>query len=66
MSQFFATGGQSIGVSASALVKLNEYSASNECSGLISSRMDWLDLLAVQGTLKEFSPTPQFKSILPY
>ena len=24
----------------------------NECSGLISSRMDWLDLLAVQGTLK--------------
>ena len=26
--------------------------ASNECSGLISFRMDWLDLLAVQGTLK--------------
>ena len=25
---------------------------SNECSGLISFRMDWLDLLAVQGTLK--------------
>ena len=25
--------------------------------------MDWLDLLAVQGTLKESSPTPQFKSI---
>ena len=25
---------------------------SNEHSGLISSRMDWLDLLAVQGTLK--------------
>ena len=24
----------------------------NEYSGLISSRMDWLDLLAVQGTLK--------------
>ena len=31
-------------------------------SGLISFRMDWLDLLAVQGTLKS-SPTPQFKSI---
>ena len=31
--------------------------------GLISFRMDWLDLLAVQGTLKESSPTPQFKSI---
>ena len=38
-------------------------STSNEYSGLISFRMDWLDLLAVQGTLKESSPTPQFKSI---
>ena len=37
-------------------------SPSNEYSGLISFRMDWLDLLAVQGTLKS-SPTPQFKSI---
>ena len=27
-------------------------SPSNEYSGLISSRMDWLDLFAVQGTLK--------------
>ena len=37
-------------------------SSSNEHSGLISFRMDWLDLLAVQRTLK--SPlTPQFKSI---
>ena len=27
-------------------------SPSNECSGLISFRMDWLDFLAVQGTLK--------------
>ena len=27
-------------------------SPSNEYSGLISSRVDWLDLLAVQGTLK--------------
>ena len=27
-------------------------SPSNECSGLISFRMDWLDILAVQGTLK--------------
>ena len=38
-------------------------SPSNEYSGLVSFRMDWLDLLAVQGTLKESSPTPQFKSI---
>ena len=37
-------------------------SPSNEHPGLISFRMDWLDLLAVQGTL-ESSPTPQFKSI---
>ena len=37
-------------------------SPSNEYSGLISFRVDWLDLLAVEGTL-ESSPTPQFKSI---
>ena len=41
MSQSVASGGQSIGISAS-----------DEYSGLISFRMDWLDLLAVQGTLK--------------
>ena len=41
MSQFFASGGQSIGASAS-----------NEYSELISFRIDWLDLLVVQGTLK--------------
>ena len=29
-------------------------SPSNEHSGLISFRMDWLDLLGVQGTLKSF------------
>ena len=46
MSQFFASGGQSIGVSASASVHSNEY------SGLISFRRHWLDLPAVQGTLK--------------
>ena len=46
MSQFFASGRQRIGVSAFS------NSPSNEYSGLISSRMDWLDLLAVQGTLK--------------
>ena len=49
--------GQNIGVSASI-------SPSNKYSGLISFRMDWLDLLAVQGTLKS-SPT-QFKSINPW
>ena len=34
----------------------------NEYSGLISLRMDWLDLLAVQ-EIQESSPTPQFKRI---
>ena len=43
MSQFFASGGQSIGVSASASVlPVNTQ----------DFRMDLLDLLAVQGTLK--------------
>ena len=37
-------------------------SPSKEHPRLISFRMDWLDLLAVQGTLKSV-PTPQFKSI---
>jgi len=32
-------------------------SSSNEYSGLISFRMDWLDLLAVQGTLKNLLNT---------
>ena len=39
------------------LIRWPEYwsysiSPSNECSGLISFRIDWFDLLAVQGTLK--------------
>ena len=38
-------------------------SPTNEPPGLISFRMDWLDLLAVQGSSQESSPTPQFKSI---
>ena len=46
MNQFFASGSQNIGVSASAI------SPSNVHLGLISFRMDCLDLIAVQGTLK--------------
>ena len=46
LSQLFTSGGQNIGVSASTSVLPNEH------SGLISFRRDWLDLLAVQGTLK--------------
>ena len=57
MSQFFASGGLSIGVSAStSVLPLNIQDQP------IFFRMDWLDLLTVQGTLKSL-PTPQFKSI---
>ena len=38
-------------------------SPSNEYSRLISFRIDWLDLLAVQGTLQSLLQTPLFKSI---
>ena len=38
-------------------------SPANEHSELISFRMDWLDLRAVQRDSQESSPTPQFKSI---
>ena len=47
MSQLFASGGQSIGVPASTSVL-----PMNTHPGLISFRIDWLDLRAVQGTLK--------------
>ena len=43
MSQLFVSGGQSFSFNISP---------SSEHPGLISFRMDWLDLLAVQGTLK--------------
>ena len=46
MSQLFAWGGQSIGASAYSIIP------SKEIPGLISFRMDWLDLLAVQETLR--------------
>ena len=46
MSQLFASGGQTIGSFSFNI------SPSNEHSGLISFRMDWFDLLAVQWTLK--------------
>ena len=46
MSQLFASGGQSIGSFSFNI------SPSNEHLGLISFRMDWMDPLAVQGTLK--------------
>ena len=45
MSQFFTSGGQKYW-------SFSFSSPSNEYSGLIYFRMDWLDLLAVQETLK--------------
>ena len=46
MSWLFASSGQSTRSFSFSI------SPSNKLSGLISSRMDWLDVLAVQGTLK--------------
>ena len=46
MSQLFASGSQSTGDSAFSISPSSEYSRP------ISIRIDWFDLLAVQGTLK--------------
>ena len=46
MSQLFASRGQSIWSFSFSI------SPSDEYLGLISFRIDWLDLFAVQGTLK--------------
>ena len=59
MSWVFASGGRSIGALASASV-LPEY------SGLISFKIDWFDLLAVQGTLKSLLQHHSSKSILQF
>ena len=49
MSQFFASGGQNIGVAASTSVLPN--------SGLISVKIDWLDFLQSKGLSRVFSNT---------
>ena len=58
MSQFFASGGKSIWSFSFSI------SPSNEHPGLISFRMDWLDLLAVQGILKSLQHHSSKASIL--
>ena len=58
MSQFFASGGQNIGVSISVSVVSSEY------SGLNSFRMDWLDCLVVQGTLKSLLQHHSSKTLI--
>ena len=59
VSQLFASGGQNIGFSFNI-------SPSDEHPGLISFRMDWLDLLAVQGTLKSLLQHHSSKASHPY
>ena len=56
MSWLFASGGQRIGASAPASVPSNEY------SGLISFRIVWFNLLAVQVTLKSLLQQHSLKS----
>ena len=58
MSQFFPSGGQCIGVSASTSVIFTEYSA------LISFRMDWMDLLSVQGILQSLLQHHSSKALI--
>ena len=56
VSCLFASGGQSIGASASSSV------LPMNIQGFISFKIDRFDLLAVQGTLKSLSPAPQLES----
>ena len=57
MNQLFASGGQSIAVSASASVLPMNIE-------LISFRIDWFDLLAVQGTLKSLLQHHNLKALI--
>ena len=61
ISRFFGSGSQNFGASAlPSVFPMNQFSSvqllspvhSNEYSALISFRIDWFDLFAVQGTLK--------------
>ena len=47
MSQLFASGDQNIGVSASSILPISY-------SGFVFFKIDWFDLLIVQGTFKSF------------
>ena len=60
MSQFIASGGQSIEASASALV------LSMNVQSFISFWIDWFDLLAVQGTLSLLQQHSSKASVLWY
>ena len=49
--------------SSHQVAKVFRIGPSNEYSGLISFRMDWLDLLAVQGTLKSLPRSNSFATL---
>jgi len=69
MSWFFTSGCQSIRISALKKKKKNfsfSISPSNEYSELISFRMDWLDLLAFQGILKNLLQHHSSSSVIPF
>ena len=58
MSPLFTSSSQSIGALSFSI------SLSNAYSGLISVRIDWLDLLAVQGTLKSLFQHHNSKALI--
>ena len=60
MGQVFTSGAQSVRASASASVLLMNILR------LISFRIDWFDLLAVQGTLKSLQHHSSKASVLQY
>ena len=57
MSQLFTSGGQSTGASVSASIL-------PMTSGLIYFRIDWFDLLTVQGTLKSLLQYHSSKALI--
>ena len=59
MNQLFASGGQTKHLSFSFNIR-----PSNEHSGLISFRTDWLDLLVAQGTLKSLLQHHSSKALI--
>ena len=58
MSQLFACVGQSTGVFSFSIIPSKEH------PGLIAFRMDWLDLLAVHGTLKSLLQHHSSKALI--
>ena len=59
MSQLLVLGGQSIGLQL-------QYKSPNEYSVLISFRVAWFDLLAVQGTLNSLLQRHNLKPLVLY